>query len=34
MHLPDPDSLSDEDWAMSIRELEYIRKQEAKRTKN
>jgi hypothetical protein len=30
MHVSDPDSLSDEQWAMRVRELEYIRKQEAK----
>ncbi|SDK43320.1 hypothetical protein SAMN04487935_3365 [Flavobacterium noncentrifugens] len=28
MHIPDPDSLSDQDWAMRIKELEYIRKLE------
>ena len=30
MNIPDPDSLSDEDWARRIRELEFIRKLEAK----
>jgi hypothetical protein len=30
MHIPDPDSLTDEEWAMRIRELEYVRKEEAK----
>jgi hypothetical protein len=30
MHIPDPDSLTDEEWAMRLRELEYIRKEEAK----
>jgi hypothetical protein len=30
MHIPDPDSLEDEQWAMRIRELEYIRREEAK----
>jgi hypothetical protein len=29
MHIADPDSLSDEDWAMRIKELEWIRKKEA-----
>lgn len=28
----DPDSLSDEQWAMKIKDLEYIRKLEAKST--
>lgn len=28
MHIPDPDSLSDEEWAARVRELEYIRNQE------
>lgn len=30
MHITDPDSLSDEEWAMRFRELEYIRREEAK----
>lgn len=33
MHIPDPDSLSDEEWAMRYRELEYIRKKEAEAVK-
>jgi hypothetical protein len=27
--IADPDSLTDEEWAMRVRELEYIRKKEA-----
>lgn len=34
MHIPDPDSLSDEEWAMRYRELEYIRKKEAEAVKD
>lgn len=30
MGIENPDSLSDEQWAMRIKELEYIRKEEAK----
>jgi hypothetical protein len=30
LHIPDPDSLSDEQWAMRFKELEWIREQEAK----
>jgi len=30
MHISDPDSLSDEEWAMRIKELEWIRTEEAK----
>ena len=26
MHISDPDSLSDEDWAMRFKEIEWIRK--------
>jgi len=33
MHIPDPDSLTDEEWAMRFRELEYIRKKEAEANK-
>jgi len=33
MHIPDPDSLSDEQWAMAYQELNYIRQQEAKANK-
>lgn len=29
MHIADPDSLSDEEWAMRFKELEYIRKLES-----
>lgn len=28
-HIPDPDILSDTDWAMRLKELQYIRKKEA-----
>jgi hypothetical protein len=31
MHIPDPDSLTDQDWAMRLKELEYIRRKEAKK---
>lgn len=34
MHIPDPDSLSDEEWAMRYRELEYIRMKEAEAVKD
>lgn len=30
MHIADPESLSDEEWAMRLREMEYIRQEEAK----
>jgi len=33
MHISDPDSLSDEAWAMRFRELEWIRMREAKAMK-
>lgn len=33
MHITDPDSLSDEEWAMRFKELEWIRKREAKAAK-
>jgi hypothetical protein len=29
MHISDPDSLSDEEWAMALRDLEWIRRTEA-----
>lgn len=29
----DPDDLSDEEWAARVRELEYVRIQEAKKNK-
>lgn len=29
MHIPDPDSLSDEQWAMRFKELKWIGRQEA-----
>jgi hypothetical protein len=32
LHIPDPDSLSDEEWAMRYRELEWIRKKEGKKS--
>ena len=28
MHIHNPDSLTDEEWALRVRELEYIRKSE------
>ena len=31
MHISDPDSLSDEDWAMRFKEIEWIRIREAKK---
>ena len=33
MHITDPDSLSDEDWCMRLRELEWIRKKEGEANK-
>jgi len=33
MHIPDPDSLDDETWAMRLTELAYIRKKEAEANK-
>jgi len=29
MHIQDPDSLSNDEWAMRLKELEWIRKKEA-----
>ena len=34
MHIADPDSLSDEEWAMRYQELLWIRKAEAKANKS
>lgn len=31
MHISDPDSLSNEEWAMRFKELEWIRKREAEK---
>ena len=31
MHIADPDSLDDTEWAMRVKELEWIRKEEAMR---
>jgi hypothetical protein len=33
LHIPDPDSLDDKEWAMRIKELEWIRQKEAKGNK-
>jgi hypothetical protein len=33
MHLPDPDALSDEDWAAAYQELLWVREKEAKGNK-
>lgn len=33
MHVSDPDSLTDEEWAAHLRELEWIRREEAKANK-
>ena len=33
MHVADPDSLSDTEWAMLVKELEWVRKEEAKANK-
>lgn len=33
MHVADPDSLSDEEWAMRLKELEWIRRKEAEANK-
>ena len=30
LHIADPGSLSDEEWAMRIRELEWVRSEEAR----
>ncbi|MBQ9751411.1 MAG: hypothetical protein IJV81_01085 [Paludibacteraceae bacterium] len=30
MHISDPDSLTDEEWASALRELEWVRNEEAK----
>ncbi len=30
LHIADPDSLTDEEWAMRQRELEWVRKEEEK----
>lgn len=30
MHVADPEGLSDEEWAMRVKELEWVRKEEAK----
>ena len=30
MHISDPDSLTDEEWACALRDLEWIRGEEAK----
>lgn len=31
MHVPDPDSLDDTEWAMIVKEMEWVRNEEAKR---
>ena len=31
MHIADPDSLTDTDWAMALAELKWVRGREAKR---
>ena len=33
LHIADPDALSDQEWAARLRELEYIRAEEAKANK-
>ena len=33
MHVSDPDSLDDAEWAMLVKELEWIRKDEAKKNR-
>ena len=33
MHIADPDSLTDQEWAMRVKELEWIREVEAKANK-
>lgn len=30
MHIARPEDLTDEEWAMRVRELEWVRKEEAK----
>lgn len=33
MHVAEPESLTDEQWAMRVKELEWVRKEEAKANK-
>ena len=33
LHIPDPDSLSDTDWARAFQDLVWVREQEAKYNK-
>lgn len=33
MHIAEPESLSDREWAMRVKELEWVRKEEAKANK-
>jgi hypothetical protein len=33
MHISDPDSLTDEEWAARLQELKFIRKEEAEANK-
>lgn len=30
MHISDPEDLSDEEWAMRVKEMEWVRMEEAK----
>jgi hypothetical protein len=34
LHISNPDSLTDEEWAMRLQELNYVRKKEAETNKN
>jgi hypothetical protein len=33
MHIPNPDELSDEDWAAAFQELQWIRREEERQSK-
>ena len=33
MHVTEPESLTDKEWAMRVKELEWVRKEEAKANK-
>lgn len=34
MHISDPEDLSDEEWAMRVKEMEWLRQEEAKANKD
>ena len=33
MHIAEPENLTDEEWVMRVKELEWVRKEEAKANK-